>query len=275
MPHITTLIGSDKGGVGKSLIAQLVVHAFDKVGHPLSVIEIDHQRKLTSVLGEARVSLSRDASPALSVTQRDRRATEEFFNPVYEQWCLGDSLTDLGANVTTSLMEWARANDIQGHVASDGLHFRFVAMTAPDDQAIRSAIKAVQEARRALGANAEIFIALNDSGIGSAGFRPFEGTNDWRTLMSLTASHGAQIMNIPLCDSQILEYGRAQGFTVLDILTNESIVNEIQSVAKLDRLSLRTHCRRFAQWIHDVQAAISPLLETMPAPEARRRMAAV
>ena len=272
MPKITTLIGSDKGGVGKSLVAQLIVHAYDRVGMPLSVIEIDHQRKLTSVLAD-RVDLSLDASPSLSVTHRDRRHAEEFFNPVYEKWCGGDSLTDLGANVTTPLMEWARINDIQGLVDDDRLHFRFVAMTAPDDQAIRSATKAVQEARRALGADAEIFIVLNDSGSGSAGFKPFEGTNDWRNLMALSGSHGARLIHVPLCDSQILEYGRALGYTILDILTDDKITDHIQSVAKLDRISLRTHCRRLVQWVQDVQGALTPLLEPLPEETAEKRFA--
>jgi len=262
MSHLKTctLIGSDKGGVGKSLIAQLFVLAHDKAGLDLSVIEVDHQRKLTSIL-KNRVDLALDATPSIAFSTRDRFAVEGFFNTVYEKWVEQDSLTDLGANVTTSIMEWARVNQIAGLAEEDNIHFRFVAVTTPDDQAIRSAIAAVEEARRGLGADAEIFVILNNNSSDS-GFEPYEGTDDWRRLMGLRHTHGVQLIRVPHCDSKILEWGKGLGLTVLDILQNErGEIARIQQQAQLDRITLRTHARRLTEWVQALQEGLAPLFQ--------------
>ncbi len=86
----------------------------------------------------------------------------------------------------------------------------------PDDQAIRSASVAVEGARRSSAADAEIFVVLNDLSQGT-GFRPYEGTQDWRHLNSLRHTHGAQFIEVPLCDSVVLEYAKALGFTIQDV----------------------------------------------------------
>src|SRR3546814_7682169 len=52
-PKTATLIGSDKGGIGKSMIAMIMALAHDRAGRPLKIIEIDHQAKLRSVLGRS------------------------------------------------------------------------------------------------------------------------------------------------------------------------------------------------------------------------------
>lgn len=253
-----TLIGSDKGGVGKSLFAQLLVMAHDQGQHPLSVIEIDHQRKLRSILKD-RVDLSLDAAPSIASSAKDRLAGETFFNRVYEMWAKGDCLTDLGANVTTLLMEWARVNDAAGLASEDGVHFRFVAVATPDDQSIRSAAVALQDARRSLGTDAELHLVLNDNSPGS-GFAPYETTADWQHLLGLQESHGVNVIRVPFLDSVIMDWARALGFTVLDLLRiKDDDFARIQSHAKLDRLTLRTHMRRITDWIRVLQVEFQPL----------------
>lgn len=253
-----TLIGSDKGGVGKSLIAQLIVMAYDKGNTPLTVIEIDNQRKLTSTL-KNRVNLSLDAGPSIAAISKDRLAGESFFNRVYESWAGGDSLTDLGANVTTTLMEWARVNDAAALAEEDDVLYRFVAVTTPDDQAIRSASVALETARRSLGADAELYVILNDNSQGS-GFTPYENTQDWRHLMSLQRTLGVTLINVPVCDSVIMEWSKGFGFTILDILQNENREFErIQSQANFDRLTVRVHVRKLTEWLKRLQSELRPL----------------
>ena len=181
MKH-SILIGSDKGGVGKSLISQLVMLSFDRKRMPLRVIELDHQRKLSNDFPN-RVDLSLDAGVSIAETLSNRFAAESFFNPVYEQWCADDSMTDLGANVTTKLFEWMEHCDIQGIAKEDNIHFRFVAVTNPDDQGLRSAVSSLDNARRALGPTAELFLILNDT-VGTTGFAPYLHSDVWKQCMS-------------------------------------------------------------------------------------------
>src|SRR3546814_7591431 len=76
-PKTATLIGSDKGGIGKSMIAMIMALAHDRAGRPLKIIEIDHQAKLRSVLGD-RVDLSLKAGADLAdVAKRSEEHTSE------------------------------------------------------------------------------------------------------------------------------------------------------------------------------------------------------
>jgi hypothetical protein len=254
-----TLVGSDKGGVGKSFLSQLLVQAYDRVQRPLKVIEVDHQRKLTSVLG-SRVNLSLDATPSVSAGRADRHAAEAFYNPVYEAWTQGESLTDLGANVTTPVLEWARVHDIATLAEDENVHFRFVAMATPDDQALRSAARAIEDARRSLGERADIFLVLNVVSEG-AGFRPYHNTDEWRHVTRLVQTHRVTICEIPLCDSVLLEYGRSQGLTVINILAMDNAgLAALGAACGLDRITLRTHYGRLKDWIKEFQVALAPLL---------------
>lgn len=259
-PKVCTLIGSDKGGVGKSLLTQIFVLAHDHAGTPLKLVEIDHQRKLTSLLGR-RVDLALDGSAGIDLTLRDRRAVESFFNPCYAVWSAGPSVTDLGANVTTPLLAWMKHNDIAGVAAEDGIDFRFVAVASPDDQSLRSALSALEEARRVLGPDASLFLVLNDTG-GVAGFAPYHGLDLWKRVVALPHSHGVAIIELPFCDSAVMEWGRAQGKTVLDLLQDvDGTIKTIAADAGLDRLALRVHVRRFTEWVRAIQSAMGPLFD--------------
>lgn len=263
-----TLIGSDKGGVGKSLVAQIMVIAHDQARTPLSVIEIDHQRKLTSIFGD-RVNLAMDAGVDVSAASKGGRAIETFFDRAYELWSGGDSLTDLGANVTTSLLSWFQHCDVLTLSQEDGIDFRFVAMTTPDDQAIRSAIASLETARRTLGVDASLFLILNDAS-GAAGFEPYSSTDLWRKLMAMQASHGVQMIRLPYCTSAIMEYGRAWGLTILDILSQEvELMNRISTAAGFSRVERHHQVKLFLDWVRTVQSAMTPLFQRpVPAMQA-------
>src|SRR3546814_169544 len=141
-----TLIGSDKGGIGKSMIAMIVALAHDRAGRPLKIIEIDHQAKLRSVLGD-RVDLSLKAGADLADVAKDRHRAASFYDPIYELWSANDSLTDLGANASTSMFQWIRECDVPALAREEGIRFRFVAVTAPDDKAMKSAVAAIPAAQ--------------------------------------------------------------------------------------------------------------------------------
>lgn len=264
---LCTIIGSDKGGVGKSMVALLMTLVFDHAEHPLRVVEIDNQRKLTSMLGGDRVDLSLAAAPDLQVVSRDRHAAAAFYNPVYHEWSRGDSLTDLGANVTTSLMAWFRQSEIGELAAEDQIEFRFVACASPDDQAIRSAVSAVSEARASLGQGAEYFVVLNDLG-GSTGFTPYEGSESMSGLEAMERQGLLSVLRVPYCDSLLLEHGRAMGLDPLQVVQR---ADEVAAKASLDPVGARVHKRKMVVWLKDSQAALAPLFnveDAAPAPAA-------
>lgn len=263
-----TIIGSDKGGVGKSLISQIMILAYDQAGRPLSAIEIDHQRKLTSVFGE-RVNLSLDAGVNVSQIAENPHAGERFFDRAYELWAAGDSLTDLGANVTTSLFNWIQFCDVMTVAAQDDVHFRFIATASPDDQAIRSALSAIDLARSTLGSGAEIFLLLNNTA-GRAGFAPYETTQIWQQLTAMRVTHSMRVIRLPYCGSEIMDWSRAWGLSLLEVLQKDSaMLDQIAEKAKFSRVERHHQVKLFIEWLQQVQAAMLPLFSAAASSETR------
>ncbi|MTH95363.1 hypothetical protein [Roseibium sp. RKSG952] len=260
---ICTIIGSDKGGVGKSLVAQLLTLIFRFSEVDLRVVEIDNQRKLTGILGEDKVNLSLSAMPQFERGSRDRHHFESFYNPVYTEWSKGFSLTDLGANVTTSLLDWFTYCDIGELAVEDGIRFRFVACATPDEQAIQSAIESAENAKKAFGSLAEVFIVLNDSS-GNLGFAPYENGDAMRGLHQQEQSGAVKVIRLPFCDSLLFEYGRAEKMSPIQITAQ---ADDIAARAGLDEVSKRIHRKKLVKWCVAAQERLEPLLtieETIP-----------
>ncbi|MGY3581858.1 hypothetical protein ACVIGB_000071 [Bradyrhizobium sp. USDA 4341] len=262
---IATVIGSDKGGIGKSLLASLLADAYDQGRRPLSVVEIDHQGKLRTSMGQ-RVNLSLGASADLGEIAKDRKYAERFYNPVFNCWRNGDSLTDLGANVTTQLFNWMQQCHIGELAAMDGIRFRFVAVTTPDDQALRSAYSALSNAVRQLGPETEYYLVLNAFS-SNRGFDLLEHHPVFKDLGNIKQ---LKFLFIPNCDSDLMEYGRARALSPLAVYRErERLIEEMG----LGRVEAHTEQKRFVSWMMEVQEALRPLFadssaQAAPAPQA-------
>lgn len=258
---ISTIIGSDKGGVGKSMIAQIMALIYEKAGIPLQVIEIDNQRKLSSVLGQDRISVSLSATPDLEEVTRRPHQAEAFFNPAYLEWSKGASLTDLGANVTSSLLAWVRHCEITQLAVEDGIHINFVACASPDEQALRSALSAIVDARKTLGVTADYFIVLNEM-VGYSGFEPYANSESYKEIQAMAQRGEIKIIEIPFCDSRLFEQGRAMNLHVLEV------VNDAEKIAKtggFDSVTTRVHKQKMMKWLRQTQQNMEPLLQNPPA----------
>lgn len=250
-----TLVGSDKGGVGKSLVSQILVAAYDRVQRPLKVIEIDNQHTLSTVFGD-RVDLSMDAVPNQS--EGRRRSIDDHYAQPYSLWSEADSVTDLGANVTTPLLNWMHQQEIVALANEDGIDFRFLTMATPDDQSLRSAASSIELARRALGVDADIHIVMNDT-MGLEGFAPYHGSDTWNRLMSVIESHRVSTITIPHCDSKLMDWGRAHGLTVVEIVKGGEPIDRICEKAGFNKLQRKIEVVAFIKWLQSVQEAMTPL----------------
>lgn len=255
---ICTLVGSNKGGVGKSMVSMFKALVFEKAGYPLQVIEIDHQRRLSSLVGKDGVHKSIAANVSIEDIARDKHAAEKFYNAVYREWMRSDSLTDLGANVTTPLLAWIERSKIMLLAAEDEIVFRFVAVASPDDEALRSAVTAIKDARGTLGAGSEYFVVLNDT-TGSYGFAPYEGNEAYRELLSMEAAGLVGVVRMNFCDSILFEVGRALNINPRDAMDR---VDEIAaaSTPPLDEVTTRIEKGKLREWLRGTQAALTPIL---------------
>lgn len=251
-----TIIGGNKGGVGKSMISMIKALVFEKAQYPLRVIEIDHQKRLSSLVGDDAVHKSIPANVDFEEIARDRHAAEKFYNAVYKEWMQCDSLTDLGANVTTPLLSWIRMNMITTLAAEDEISFRFVAVASPDDEALRSAASAIELAREVLGPMAEYYVVLNDLN-GSYGFSPYAGNESMKALAEMESRGQIEILRVPYCDSILFELGRARGVNARKALDE---AEDIGSAEGLDEVTVRVHKMKLTKWLRDTQTVLRPIL---------------
>lgn len=266
-PKTCTLIGSNKGGIGKSFVSTTYIAAHDaaarkaaeagKERQPLVVIEIDNEAKLYATMKE-RVNFSLRAAPDLAAVSRDRRAVERYFNPVFQWWNVGDSLTDLGANVTSPLFDWMRQTAVAEMAAERNIHFRFLAIAIPDAQSLKSARQAIELAVDTLGDNVTPVLIFNDLwGLDCAsGFTPYQDNPDLLELGAYQRDGRLLRIDIPYCHSQLMEYGRARNLSVLDVWHREE---HIARELGLDELAQRTEKKRLVNWLIEVQLGLAPL----------------
>lgn len=250
-----TIVGSNKGGVGKSMISLMQTMIYDNAGYDLKLVEIDNERKLSALLGD-RVDLPLDAFVRISDASRDRHAHESYYNKVYGMMTEADSLIDFGANVTTTFFDWFSQCEMGHFAAEDNISFRFVACASPDEQAIAAAISAVSKAEEALGPTAEYFVVLNDI-TGQSGFAPYFDNAHYKTLMALEEAGKVKIINIDYCDSLLFEHGKAMHLTPVDIINR---ADEVAAKVGLDPISTRVHRLKLMRWAAATQKAMEPLL---------------
>jgi hypothetical protein len=262
---ICTIVGSNKGGVGKSQIALVQTMIYDAASIPLKVVEIDNERKLSALLG-SRVDLAQDAFVRLSETSRNRHAAESYYNKVYGMMTEADSLIDFGANVTTPFFEWFTQCEMGTFAAEDGIAFRFAACASPDEQAISAAISAIETARAALGPTAEYFVVLNDI-YGQSGFAPYSDNREYLRVMDMERAGAVKVIRVGYCDSLLFEHGKAMHLTPLQVVANTEAVAQ---KAGLDQISTRVHRLKLMRWLSATQEAMDPLLHTYDSSPARQ-----
>nr|WP_250807976.1 hypothetical protein [Neorhizobium tomejilense] len=250
-----TIVGSNKGGVGKSMISLMQTMIYDNAGYPLKLVEIDNERKLSALLG-GRVDLSLDAFVNISDASRDRHAHESYYNRVYGEMTHSDSLIDFGANVTTTFFDWFAQCEMGHFAAEDNITFRFVACASPDEQAIAAAIGAVAKAEAALGPTAEYFVVLNDI-YGQSGFAPYYENPHYKSLMALQESGRVKVLNVDYCDSLLFEHGKAMHLTPVEIINR---ADEVAARVGLDPIATRVHRLKLMRWLAATQQAMEPLL---------------
>ena len=251
-----TIVGSNKGGVGKSMISLMQAMIYDNAKYPLSIIEIDNEKKLSALLGD-RVNLSLEPFVKISDSTRNRHAAESHYNRAYNLMAKSDSLLDFGANVTTPFFEWFEQSEM-GHFSSeDNIFYRFVACASPDEQAISAAISSIETAKKSLGPTAEYYVVLNDIN-GQSGFTPYEDNPEYLKVLEMDKKGEIQIVRVNYCDSLIFEHGKAMKMTPVEIVQKS---NEVSEHAGLDTITARVHVRKLMTWLMDTQNAMSPILQ--------------
>ncbi|MGH0003729.1 hypothetical protein ACQU0X_26940 [Pseudovibrio ascidiaceicola] len=256
--HRATWIGGDRGGIGKSTVTQVIYLAHEFSGVPCDLTEIDNQKTLTNIMGPERVSTSLPATPNVTEASQNRYHLSSLYNEAYARWAGGDSVTDLGANVTTMLFDWMNYGGVAELAKEDNIRFQFVACASPDYQAIISAHDAIVQAKKTLGDLVKLFVVFNDI-TGENGFKPYQFDPVYMSILKMQDHGELKAIYLPYCDSCLLEQGRSKRY---DLKRIKESASELVREAGIDALSGRMHKHRYILWLSDVQSALDPILNS-------------
>lgn len=117
------IIVQGKGGVGKTVTAQLLVTASDASGVPRTLLEFDTKQKLRHFYPDRVTSYMAGAD--IDEIQRNPTAAISYFDPAAEALAEGGALIDLGANVDVPFFSWMRKSEVADVLAETGATVRW------------------------------------------------------------------------------------------------------------------------------------------------------
>lgn len=284
MKKTMTVVGSDKGGVGKTEVSIQIALAHQSEGMNLSLGEIDVAQRLSATLGSDAVEVSLKTSADIGEQLRDRNAVIKMLNPIYGLASHERSLVDLGAGVPTHFFDWIQWSDIVTMAEEDGVHFRFVGVSNPESGAMVAAYNYLSKAYALFGKSAEYFLVLNDLQGSARGFGYFQGTTIWQQINRMKAEDGLTLIEIGHLQCDLAAFGQSRGKSVsymfdvaerlYDHVTNDTAITdrELRDVARdigLDalsnkqerRLRLSQERKLLAGWLRDTKVKLAPLYD--------------
>lgn len=277
-----TVVGSDKGGVGKTEISIQIALAHQQEGMGIALGEVDVAQRLSATLGAGAVEVSLKTSADIAEQLRDRNTVIKMLNPIYGLAGHERSLVDLGAGVPSHFFDWIAWSDIVTMAEEDGVRFRFVGVSNPESGAMVAAYNYLGKAYALFGKSADYYLVLNDLQGSARGFAYFQGTPIWQQITRMQAEDGLTLIEIGHLQSDLAAYGQSRGKSVsymFDIaerlyehVSADSPVTdrELRDVSRdlgLDalvnkqerRLRLSQERKLLAGWLRETKARLAPL----------------
>lgn len=277
-----TVVGSDKGGVGKTEVTIQLALAHKQEGLGIALGEVDVAQRLSATLGADAVEVSLKTSADISEQLRDRNTVIKMLNPIYGLSAHERSLVDLGAGVPSHFFDWIAWSDIVAMAAEDGVRFRFVGVSNPESGAMVAAYNFLGKAYGIFGKAADYYLVLNDLQGSARGFSYFHGTPIWQQVQRMQAEDGLTLIEIGHLQSDMAAYGQSRGKSVsymfdvaerlYELVSKDAPVTEreLKDVARdigLDnlankqerRLRLSQERKLLAAWLRDTKQRLAPL----------------
>lgn len=147
-----TFVGSNKGGVGKSLLAALCVDLLEIVGHEARVVQIDEQDRLPA-LYPGRVETVSLAT--LEDARNDPAAVVASFDGLYAEMekTMADGIpmvADIGGPYQVPTEEYFGMADVDEDFVASGITVSWLIPTTAEPEAMRAAVRTAKEVGRVL-----------------------------------------------------------------------------------------------------------------------------
>lgn len=216
-----TVVGSDKGGVGKSFVSTVVVDLMEVSGSRAEIVQIDDQDRLPT-LYPGRVTTVLPAS--MDDLRRDPAAIVNAFDPFYaafERMLSGkvSMIVDVGGPQQTTFEEYLGLVDLDADLIEADVSARWLIPATAEPEAMRGAIRTAHAIGRVLP-SVERRIVLNGRD-GPFRFYPNSPADKiWQTgLKPLCAELGT--IDIPAIAPGSWQPFEAAGKRLIDVVAAE------------------------------------------------------
>lgn len=248
-----------KGGVGKSLLSQVIaeLHALNDL--PIDIIQVDDQQRLAKVMGREIHSVD---LRLLRHARKDPNVLVTAFDGLYARIeraaaAAGTVLVDVGATQQHALLDYADLIELDEELQTMGVRTIVLIPTVSETESIRQAAKQVRRVQTSL-ASAERVLVLNERDGRHAALRLGTAAGDlYRDeLRPLLEENGA--ITMPLIEAgswQIFEQHNCQ---FLDVIGQEISATMIKT--GLSRPAAKLARGDVAAWFSKMEEALSPVL---------------
>ncbi|MCA0418547.1 MAG: hypothetical protein LCH80_07460 [Proteobacteria bacterium] len=164
-PPYVAIFANQKGGVGKTLLACTHIDCLALAGIPCTVIQIDDQQRLASLIGAQVLTIL----PDLQEARRNPRALMAVFAPIYaacEAAAKSGSVVviDVGANQFASLCAWLQAVDLDEDLRAWRLPVLLFVPGVAEPEALRQGAATLAAGAKALPSAKRVFVENRRNG---------------------------------------------------------------------------------------------------------------
>lgn len=175
------IIGSDKGGVGKTEIALQLIFRLRELGFRPTVAEVDSVQRLSMILRD-QVDVSIKVRPEMLAELEEGGDSSEIFGPLLSILDNEDgeghdsAVIDLGATISGQVLSWLEAQEVIEAITAEGFRPVFVGVSAPEAASLSGALRYLSAAQRVAEDQADYGLVFNDT-LGS-GFAFIDDINE-------------------------------------------------------------------------------------------------
>ena len=209
---------TEKGGVGKTLVASLLVSHLQNTGRKPIVVDADVQSaddqtsSLSTLINGVVESIEIGISPAALLD--DPTLALSHWDRLIDMIDTETSVVDFGANVAAPLMHWCAESEIDEVLTDMGITVTVVIPTTANPTANEDALKTTDLVKVALP-SADVVVVLNKS---EGDFTGYEGTASFDKLAKMARRNQIAVASIGRCISEIFKDVERQRIPVFEAI---------------------------------------------------------
>lgn len=216
-------VGSGKGGVIKSTLADRAFRALERQGQTVKAWEADENPGLSKILGKAKVKSITRPIPSIEDVQRERDVLVRHFDETGEVLDSPFVIGDIGAALAKHYVDYLRYADRPVLNREFGIHQRFVSPFLMDNNALEGTISYLTAAAEVFGPSdgyvsyfaVPVLLASYESD-----FVNLQKNNDWDKIRRLQDEFGLVLTApVPHIGSSAVAYGRTKSIGMTEIFS--------------------------------------------------------